>query len=59
MKRNYFEPEMNISTFSSEDVVTASGEPKIAGTSSDSSAFNDASEDNRATVSYNSFGFTF
>ena len=58
MKRNYFKPEMNISTFSSEDVVTTSGNP-ITGTTGTAEDYNSASEGSKTTIAYDSFGFTF
>ena len=47
--KKYFEPEMNISTFSSEDVITMSG-PGVTGSNSDVNAYTGAK--NSATVSY-------
>ena len=56
MKKNYFEPSIEITAFDAENIVTGSS---LTGTSADETAFNAAPETARRTVSYDAFKFTF
>ncbi len=55
MKRKFFEPEMIISTFSSESVVTTSAVFTGTATESDSDTYNRAA--NKVSIKYTEFIF--
>ena len=56
MKKFYNEPEMNISTFSEQDVVTTSG---VNGEISSEEAYTSAGTSAKASIAFDALKFTF
>lgn len=58
MRKSYLEPSIEITAFDSENIVTAvsgiTGKPDENGT-----AFNEANENVKRTISFDAFHFTF
>lgn len=57
MKKNYFAPEVKISIFSIQNIVTTSG-VGVDGTQTTEDSFNSADDGAKRTVSYNTFKFS-
>lgn len=60
MKKNFTAPEMSLSMFDMEDIVTTSAATPFAPvTTTETTEEVFAKTENQVTVDYNSFGFTF